>query len=211
MKSVYIREIGIHPWDQIYSSIDKKFITITLINQTFEDVWKTWCEFSLPLIRSWPTIIQWSTTLTPAFSRTEEYLDLKNFKKNCMTGDILRKNEKTSIYSQVIRLNSSPSHIDPARMTNYSSSVTLMQPSTNDLEKVWHRLSYLRHISTTEDFKIILFDNMSLSFRFYDTETHGAAQLICHSEHAQLLNEIIATMEITEIQQDDVYTYIHSE
>jgi hypothetical protein len=81
MKSVYIREIGIHPWDQIYSSIDKEFITITLINQTFEDVWKTWCEFSLPLIRSWPTIIQWSTTLTPAFSRTEEYLDLKNFKK----------------------------------------------------------------------------------------------------------------------------------
>lgn len=211
MKSVYIREIGIHPWDQLYPTRDKNFITITFLNQTFEDAWKTWCEFSLPLTHSWPTIIQWSTRLTPAFSKTEEYLKLKNFKENSTPGDILKKNEKTSIYSRVIQLSPIPSHIDPAYMAGYRTSVTLMQTPNNDLEKVWRRLSYLRDISTTEDFKIILFDKMSLSFRFYDAETHGAAQLICHSEHAELLNEIIAMMEITEIQQDDVYNYIHSE
>ncbi|WP_242197476.1 MULTISPECIES: hypothetical protein [unclassified Pseudomonas] len=96
-------------------------------------------------------------------------------------------------------------------MTVDRTSVTLMQTPKNNFEKVWRRLSYLRDISTTEDFKVILFDKMSLSFRFYAPETRGAAQLICLSKHAELLNRIIATIKITEIQQGDVYTYIHRE
>jgi len=95
-------------------------------------------------------------------------------------------------------------------MACYRTSVTLMQKSNSSLENLWQNLSQLTDISKTEDFKLILADEHSISFRFYDAETHGVAQLICHSEHLPLLNETIKKINLEEIQQEGVYAYIHS-
>ncbi len=46
METVFIRQIGIHPWDQLHPSHDENYITVTLLNQDYAGVWKTWCEFS---------------------------------------------------------------------------------------------------------------------------------------------------------------------
>ena len=84
-----------------------------------------------------------------------------------------------------------------------------MQNNESNLEHLWHNLSTLTNISKTDDFKLILSDEKSISFRFYDAETHGVAQLICHSKHLPSLNETIHKINLEEIQQNGVYEYIH--
>ena len=95
-------------------------------------------------------------------------------------------------------------------MACYRTSVVLMQEQNDDMENIWHRLSKLGDISTANDIKLILSDNLSISFRFYDSETHGVAQLICHSEHLFFINKVIKVMGLEEIQKGDVYAYTHS-
>lgn len=209
MNTVLIKEIGIHPWEQLYYSKDENFITITLLNQDYENAWETWCKFSLSLTQRWPKIVQWHTKLTPYFSKSQEYLALKKFAANSTSGDILKKDESTGIYSRITLLNPDPFKIDRTQVACLGTSITLMQKQNSANLNTWTRLSKLGYISTIEDIKLVLADKLSISFSFYNTETHGAAQLICHSEHLPFLNKIIKEMYLEEIQQEGVYEYIH--
>jgi len=209
MKTVFIRQIGIHPWDQINPSNDETYITITLLHQDYAGVWKTWCEFSSSITKRWPKIVRWHTHLSPCYSKSEEYILQKTFTKKSNPGDILRKNAHTNIYSRITNLGRDPFRIDPNSMAGYRTSVTLMLNTNSSLEHLWHNLSTLTNISKTDDFKLILSDESSFSFRFYDAETHGVAQLICHAEHLAFLEKIIKEMNLEEIQQEGVYEYIH--
>ncbi|MGX5796787.1 hypothetical protein ACWHY4_23985 [Pseudomonas sp. E2-15] len=210
MKTVFIREVGIHPWGQLYATNEHEFSTISLLNQDFENVWKTWCELASALTSEWPTITMWYTVGFPYESKTQEYLALKNFAKTSSPKDIFRKNEATSIYSGIEHLSSKPDQIDPTALTSYRYTVTLMQKKNSEPSDAWNNLSNLSHLSTSDDFKLILADRTVLAFSFYDAETHGVAQFFFHSEHLPFLNDAISRMEIKEIQQEDVYSYIHS-
>lgn len=210
MKTVFIREVGIHPWGQLYATNDHEYSTISLLNQDFESVWKTWCELASALTLEWPTIIMWYTVGFPYESKTQEYLALKRFAKTSSPKDIFKKNETTSIYSGIEHLSSKPEQIDPTTLTSYRYTVTFMHKKNSDPLNVWNKLSDISHLSTSDDFKLILSDRTGLAFSFYDAETHGAAQILFHSEHLPFLNDVISRMKIKEIQQGDVYTYIHS-
>ncbi|WP_231423533.1 hypothetical protein [Pseudomonas sp. Leaf59] len=209
MKSVHIKELGIHPWDQLHANTDAKFTTITLLNQNFADVWKLWCELSTLLTREWPTIIQWSTLMTPFSSKTQEYLALREFSRHSTHGDIFKKNRITLIYSEVMQLNPNPANIDATTLTAYRTSIVIMQKQPSNLESIWHKFSHLKSVSTIKNFELMLTDDDSIYFRFYDMETHGAVQLIGHSENVQLADSMLKAMNIKQIKQDDVYSYIH--
>lgn len=209
MKSVFINEIGIHPWDQLHPSDDENYITVTLLNQEYAGAWESWCKLAPLLTPKWPKIVQWHTRLSPFYSKSQEYISQKEFKKISNPGDILKKNETSMIYSQIINLNSDPLQIDHNCMAAYRTSVVLMLKDNSNLERLWHKLSNLRDISNTDDFRLILSNENAISFTFYDAETHGIAQLICHSEHLPFLNEAIKKLDLEEIQQKNVYEYIH--
>lgn len=91
MKSVFIREIGIHPWDQPHGCNDENYITITLLNQNYEGAWKTWCEFSSPLTKKFKTLVHWHTKLTPYLNKTQEYASKKSFPKKRKQAIFLEK------------------------------------------------------------------------------------------------------------------------
>lgn len=209
MNTVFTQEVGIRPWDQLHPTKECEFSTISLINQDFNSVWRTWCELASLLTMEWPTIITWYTLRFPHDSKTQEYLTLKEHAKSSAPNDILRKNETTSIYSGIENLNSKPDQIDPSRLTNYRYCVTLMQKQNSNLENLWHRLSNLNYLSKTDDFKLILSEKSSLAFRFFDEETHGVSQLICHSEHSDRIIEKVNTLNIERISIEDIYDYIH--
>ncbi|WP_042944458.1 hypothetical protein [Pseudomonas lactucae] len=210
MDTVFIHKTGIHPWAYPHPTEDQGYVTITLLNQDFESVWKTWLALALVLKHEWPVILTWYTTRAPKYSKTQEYLALKRFAKSAAPKDIFRKNEETSIYSGVEHLNTNPEHIDPNKLKTYRSHVTLMTKQDYQAELLWQRLSHLKYISTTDDLKLILADEEILAFRFYDSETHGVAQIICHSIHAPRLEHAISTLNIKEIPHTGVYEYIHS-
>lgn len=210
MDTVFIYDTGIRPWEQPHSADEKEYATFSLLNQDFESVWKTWCALASLLINNWPTIAMWYSTSYPQYNKTQEYLTLKRFTKNLGPRDIFKKNETTLVYSGIEHLNHNPYHIEPARLKTYRRSVTLMMKNKSQSDQLWRLLSHLNHISTPDDFKLILTDNEILAFRFYDAETHGVAQLICHSKHLKKLEHAIKTLRLREICQSDVYEYIHS-
>ncbi|QJI11431.1 hypothetical protein HKK58_02450 [Pseudomonas sp. ADAK22] len=209
MKSALIKEIGIHPWDQVHPSNDENYITVTLLNQEYAGAWESWCKLVPLLAPKWPKIVQWHTRSLPFYSKSQEYISQKKFEKTSNPGDIFRKNQSTTVYSQIINLNSDPFQIDHNCMSVYRTSITLMLKDNSNLERLWYKLSRLTDISTTDDFRLILSNENTISFRFYDAETHGVAQLICHSEHLPFLNEAIKKLDLEEIQQKNVYEYIH--
>lgn len=122
----------------------------------------------------------------------------------------IQKNENTSIYSGAKHLNSNPEHIDPNKLKTYRRHATLMTKQDYQTELLWQRLSHLKCISTTNDLELILADEENLAFRFYDTETHSVAQVICHSIHASRLKHAISSLDIKEIPHTGVYECIHS-
>ena len=184
MNTVFIRETGICPWEQLSSTEESEYATISLLNQDFESVWKTWCALALVLMHEWPIILTWYATMHPQYSKTHEYLTLKDFTKSSGPKDIFKKNEETSVYSGIEYLNPNPEYIASSRLKGYRSSVTLVLRQDICPEQLWLQLSDFNCMSTADDFKLILKDKFNLAFRFYDAETHGIAQLICHSMHS---------------------------
>ena len=210
MDTVLIHKTGIHPWDQLHPTEEQEFFTISLLNQDFESVWSTWCALASLLTQNWPKILTWYTTSHPQYSKTQEHITLKRIAKTMGPKDIFKKNESTLVYSGVKHLDNNPEHIDPAKLKTYRRSLTLMLKKDSTAEQLWQRLSHLNYISTTDDFKLILKDNECLAFRFYDTETHGVAQLIGHSKNLETLEHAINTLNLRRIHQEEVYEYIHS-
>lgn len=91
MNTVLIKEVGISPWNQLYSTKECEFSTISLLNQDFKSVWNTWCELASSLTTEWPTIITWYTLGFPHESKTQEYLTLKEHSKHSEPNDIFKK------------------------------------------------------------------------------------------------------------------------
>lgn len=210
MDTVFIYETGIHPWDQLYPTNDGDYLTISLLNQDFQSVWTTWRLFASLLTSEWPVILTWYTTSFPQRTKTQEYLTLKHFRSNSAPKDVFKKNEENLVYSGIEHLNKDPKKIDPAKLKSYRRSLTLMLKQENLEDQLWQRLSHITDITTTEDFKIILAGSESITFRFYDAETHGVAQLICHSMHSSILVNAIDALQIKEVSRSMVYEYIHS-
>ncbi|WP_460952641.1 hypothetical protein AB6N16_08515 [Pseudomonas marginalis] len=209
MNTVLIHETGIHPWEQLDTSTDEKFITMTFLNQEYAGAWKTWCEVSLSIQKKWPKIVKWHTKLLPHHSKSQEYISQKKFYAHSKPEDIYRKNESTNIYSQIINLNSDAYNTDPKSMTGHHASMVLMLKKHTNLDDLWSKLSNLTDISKTENLKLILSGESSIYLRFHDSETHGVTQLIFHSKHFPLLEKIIKKINLEEIQQEDVYEFIH--
>lgn len=207
--TVFIHQTGIHPWDQLHPTDQREYVTVSLLNQDFENVWKTWRALVTLLTQEWPIILTWYTTMTPQYSKTHEYLTLKHFAQNSGPKDIFKKNETTSVYSGLEYLNPNPEYIDPSKLMAYRSTLTLMLKQDAQPEKLWQRLSHLNLLSTTDDFQWILADEENLTFRFYDAETHGIAQLICHSMHLPKIEQAINSLNIKKINKTYAYEYIH--
>ena len=209
METVFTCEDGIFPWDQVVHSDDKDFLTVTLLNHDLIDAWPSWCSLELSLKEIWPAVVQWGTHGIKSYSKTQEYLALKEFAKNADPEDVFKKNEITGVYSYIRHLNTLATEIDPSTLGGTMSVVQLMTQS-NNTAALWKRLSALDYISTTNDFRLILADRSILSLRFFDGETYGAIQLICHSKHKKLILSKVNKLEIKEITRSGIYNYMQS-
>ncbi|MDY0833885.1 hypothetical protein [Pseudomonas sp. SED1] len=209
MNTVFICEDGIYPWDQVIHSYDKDFLTLTLLNHEIKEAWPSWCKLEFLLKEKWPFTVRWGTYGIKPYSKTMEYVTIKEFSKKAGPGDILLKNEVTSVYSYIQQLNTPSTETDPSTLGSACNSIRLMIQNERTAE-LSQRLSALDYILTTNDFRLILFNSSTLSIRFFNGETYGAIQLICHSKHKNLILSKINELEIKEITRSDIYEYMQS-
>lgn len=158
------------------------FLTLTLLNHDLIDAWPSWCSLELSLKEIWLAVVKWGTHGIKPYSNIQEYLALKEFADNSGPEDVFKKNEITEVYSYIRHLNTPATEIDPSTLGGTTCVVQLMTQN-NKTAALWKRLSALDYISTINDFRLILADRSILSMRFFDGETYGAIQLICHSKY----------------------------
>lgn len=212
MKTAYINESGIKPWDQIEQIGDTRFSTLTLIDHDFKDLWDSWCNVAEYLVEEWPIKREWrSIGWGDFFSKTEEYLLKKCLSDQIKNGDIFGKNEKTNIYSIIKNLPINSKKIINSALEGSSETILVMQKADAAIERLLTDMTIFEKGSTTTSMKTFLeLQPNAVLCRFFDSETHAAAQFTSMVDSQEKLVSAIKKNEIRKITQQDVYKYIHT-
>lgn len=165
-----------------------------------------------PLSEKWPIKKQWDSALTAEFnSKTEEYLFKKNTAKTLHNGDLYKKNEKSNIYSTIKNLPGNPKWIKNQTFEGSHDVILIAQKTESDIEELWSKMTIFENRITPEKISTFLdFQDDILLCRFYESETHAAAQFIYHTntESENILETIKNRFNKTSIE--DVHLYINS-
>ncbi|NIL17433.1 hypothetical protein AU074_06665 [Pseudomonas sp. ATCC PTA-122608] len=212
MKTAYINEVGVKPWNEIEQIDDARFSTLTLIDHDFHGVWSSWCNVAEYLLEEWPIKREWrSIGWGEFFSKTEEYLLKKRLSDQIKNGDVFEKNINTNIYSIIKNLPTNPKKIINSALEGSSETILVMQKSGAAIEQLWIDMTIFEKRATTESTSTFLKNQThTILCRFFDSETHAAAQFISMIDAQENLVSAIKKNEIREITQQDVYRYIHT-
>lgn len=211
MKTAYINEPGIRPWELTRPTTDVEFTTTTLINRDFKSVWESWCEAMGQLSTAWPFKREWSSVTGADFnSKTEEYLFNKDIATKIKCGEFFKKNEKSNIYSTIKNRPNDPRQIEHLALQGSHDVILAIQKNEIDMEELWKKMTIFEFNITPEKIRKFLKSQVGTFIcRFYDTETHAAAQFIYQSCRANdvILEEV--KNRFYAITIEDVHIYIN--
>lgn len=212
MKTAYINETGVKPWNGVEQIDDSQFSTLTLIDHDFRCVWDSWCNVAECLVEEWPIKREWrSIGWGDFYSRTEEYLLKKELAGQIKNGDLFGKNDRTNIYSIIKNIPTLPRDITNSALEGSSETILIMQKSVPSIEQLWTDMTIFEKKVTTKNIKNFLeIHPQTVLCRFFDSETHAAAQFISMIDVQEKLVSAIQKNEIREITQREVYSYIHT-
>ncbi|WP_087694066.1 hypothetical protein [Pseudomonas sp. PE-S1G-1] len=212
MKTAYINETGVKPWNGVEQIDDSQFSTLTLIDHDFRCVWDSWCNVAECLVEEWPIKREWrSIGWGDFYSRTEEYLLKKELADQIKNGDLFGKNDSTNIYSIIKNIPTLPRDIKNSALEGSSETILIMQKSVPSIEQLWTDMTIFEKKVTTKNIKTFLeIHPQTVLCRFFDSETHAAAQFISMIDVQEKLVSAIQKNEIREITQREVYSYIHT-
>ncbi|MDQ0668753.1 MULTISPECIES: hypothetical protein [unclassified Pseudomonas] len=212
MKTAYINETGVKPWNGVEQIDDSQFSTLTLIDHDFRCVWDSWCNVAECLVEEWPIKREWrSIGWGDFYSRTEEYLLKKELAGQIKNGDLFGKNDSTNIYSIIKNIPTLPRDITNSALEGSSETILIMQKSVPSIEQLWTDMTIFEKKVTTKNIKTFLeIHPQTVLCRFFDSETHAAAQFISMIDVQEKLVSAIQKNEIREITQREVYSYIHT-
>ncbi|NVZ12315.1 MULTISPECIES: hypothetical protein [unclassified Pseudomonas] len=212
MKTAYINETGVKPWNGVEQIDDSQFSTLTLIDHDFRCVWDSWCNVAECLVEEWPIKREWrSIGWGDFYSRTEEHLLKKELAGQIKNGDLFGKNDSTNIYSIIKNIPTLPRDITNSALEGSSETILIMQKSVPSIEQLWTDMTIFEKKVTTKNIKTFLeIHPQTVLCRFFDSETHAAAQFISMIDVQEKLVSAIQKNEIREITQREVYSYIHT-
>lgn len=214
MNTVYINEFGVRPWTSIHPTINKQFITLTLLDHDFDSVWESWCKVMDALSEEWPIKKQWRSLQTlETNSITQAYLLNKDMKKMANDWDIFKRNEKSKIYSAIKNHPSDPRTINNLPITGSRDTLLVIQKSEAPIEELWSAMTIFEKDISPEKMSVFLeYQANTLLCQFYDdaeTHAHAAAQFIYQTcrENKNILEKIKSFFP--SISVTDVHHYIN--
>ncbi|TGY19824.1 hypothetical protein E5845_03280 [Pseudomonas fluorescens] len=212
MTTVYINEYGVRPWESAYTTNDPRFTTTTLLSHNFDGVWRSWCSVIEQLSEDWPIKREWHSALTAGFnSKTEEYLFKKNTIRTLQDQDFFKKNEKSKIYSTIKKLPNNPKKINNQIFEGSHNVILIIQKIEIAIEDLWSKMTIFEKNITAEKISIFLESQTDILIcRFYEAETHAAAQFIYHTniENQKIIEA--SKIRFKKIGIEDVHFYINT-
>lgn len=211
MNTVYINELGVKPWESTHPTNDAKFTTTTLLAHDFSSVWESWCSIMDQLSEKWPFKIEWTSTTDVDFnSKSEEFLFNKNIAKTLNAGDLCKKNEISNIYSTIKNLPASLRKIQNPVFEGSQDAILVAQEFETEIDELWLKMTIFEKLITPEKISIFLKSQTNvLLCRFYESETHAAAQIMYKTIHE---NETILEKtrdQCKKITTEDIHHFIN--
>lgn len=211
MKTAYINQFGIRPWESIHPTGNVRFTTTTLINHNFNSVWESWCEIMGQLL-GWPIKRAWCAATGAAFkSRTEEYLYKKTHINTLNSEDLFRKNKKSNTYSRIRNLPNNPRNIDNLALEGSHDTLMVIEKTRSEIDKLWTNMTIFEKSITPEKISVFLESQPdTILCRFYDSETHAAAQFfyVTEDNDSTLLNLI--EHNFNQLHESEIHNYINN-
>ena len=211
MKTAYINQFGIRPWESIHPTGNVRFTTTTLINHNFNSVWESWCEIMGQLV-GWPIKRAWCAATGAAFnSRTEEYLYKKTHINTLNSEGLFRKNKKSNTYSRIRNLPNNPRNIDNLALESSHDTLMVIEKTRSEIDKLWTNMTIFEKSITPEKISVFLESQPdTILCRFYDSETHAAAQFfyVTDDNDSTLLNLI--EHNFNQQHESEIHNYINN-
>ncbi|MFL1550886.1 hypothetical protein ACI77I_17545 [Pseudomonas sp. D47] len=212
MKTLYIDEPGVKPWEGKDQIKDPASTTMTLIDHDFVSVWNSWCHITETLSKNWPFKREWRSIGGAEFnSRAEEYLLKRSLSSELKNGDFFKKNEASSVYSIVKNRPHDPRKIDHQALEGSHDVFLLLQQSSTGICDLWSSMTTFEKGITAVKIRDYLEAHPDVILcRFYESDTHAAAQLLFSTEHKDEVTSAANKIASGKISAEDVYCFINS-
>ncbi|OYU06087.1 MAG: hypothetical protein CFE47_18210 [Pseudomonas sp. PGPPP1] len=122
-----------------------------------------------------------------------------------------KKNEKSNIYSTITKLPKSPRKIESFNFEASHDTILVMQRTETKIEELWSEMtSFETQISPEKLSSFLVQQGNILLCRFYESETHAAAQFIYQNRHENtVILESVSNL-FKKINTEDVHHYINN-
>ncbi|WDU64343.1 hypothetical protein LRS56_07630 [Pseudomonas poae] len=213
MSTAYISEIGVRPWESILPDEDAEVVTLTLINQSFNGLWESWCEVVGQLPEGWSVVREWRSIAGVDFnSKAEEYLFRKNMFNGLNSEDVFRINESSQLYSIVKKLPSKSSLIDRAALEGSHDVMLVIERggAETEISELWTKMTvFEKRITPDKIGDFLKSTSNALLCRFYDSETHAAAQFFYANNSENNIVLGLLKRYFVQLQVDEVSGFIN--
>ncbi len=122
-----------------------------------------------------------------------------------------KKNEKSNIYSTIRNQPKSPRQIEIFNFEASHDTLLVMQRTETKIEELWSEMtSFETQISPEKLGSFLVQQGNILLCRFYESETHAAAQLIYQNTHENIVILDSVNNLFKKINTEDVHHYINN-
>jgi len=207
MKPIYSFESGIKPWEQTTEINDTRFITITIIHRSVNEIVDLWYILVENIAQLLPRTVKWRTIgHSIEGSRVQELKLVKLLKSDLGSEDILEKNNSTNIYSYVKRIKSPLHDFDLHTMTQPKYTVLLFLPETEpNCGSIWKSFKNCDAGLDAKGIEYILHQYCdSLMCRVFESDTYTSCQFIGVVDQINILREKLDYLGVARINKDEI-------
>jgi hypothetical protein len=181
-----------------------------LIAGTLQDLWTTWKAVSNFLAPEWPVTIKWRTI---GYSLEQQKIQELRLQKEILTSlspnGLLKKNEKTKIYSYVDFTNTNDIMFTPNELTQYRNTILILKKEEEDAYKIWSQLSENDRLNAAAIAKFLKSNRDALIARFLESDTHSTAHIITSQKYSERIKSILSKLNSEEIKSAKLYEIIN--
>ena len=206
MNSLYICESGIKLWEQPAGTTAPDFTTFSILDESISDIWTDWQKLAEALLLNWPITMKWRTIGHSLEQyKVQELLLRKEISKDLNSTDIIKKNEKTKIYSYIQHINIGDTLFEPNELTQYRNTLLLLNKSEPNIEKTWEKLSITdKGVSSEHLANFLCNERESIIGRFIENDTYSVAQIICSVEHRSRIEILLKNINLRQISAAEI-------
>lgn len=188
------KEIGIKPYEQIENVNKENYFTITIVIDNSNKAKSYWGKLSNRLKQNFPYVVKWHTLGSKIQSRTQEYVQLKKYRKGLEKENFIQKNDRSNIYSSIEEISNIVEEYDLDRLTwgRYTCLLFLRDKDLR-IEDIWTLLKDNDNELLANGIEKILnyIPNNVLVCRFYEHNDEYAIQIIGESSLLKTTSETI--------------------